>query len=35
MLTKAGYKVAAACGLSKWKEKGKPLVGQKPAGAKP
>jgi hypothetical protein len=29
MLTKAGYKVAAACGLKDWKEKKKPLVGIK------
>jgi hypothetical protein len=27
MLTKAGYKVAASCGLKDWREKKKPLVG--------
>jgi hypothetical protein len=32
MLIKAGYKVAASCGLKDWKEKGKALVGKKPAG---
>jgi hypothetical protein len=30
MLTKAGYKVAASCGLKDWKEKNKPLTGKKP-----
>jgi hypothetical protein len=29
MLTKAGYKVAASCGLKDWREKKKPLVGVK------
>ena len=29
MLTKAGYKVAASCGLKDWREKNKPLVGKK------
>jgi hypothetical protein len=30
MLTKAGYKVVASCGLKDWKEKKKDLVGVKP-----
>jgi hypothetical protein len=34
MLTKAGYKVAAACGLKDWREKKKPLVGR-PQDPKP
>jgi hypothetical protein len=29
MLAKAGYKVAAACGMKDWREKGKPLFGKK------
>ena len=29
MLTKAGYKVAASCGLKDWREKNKPLVRKK------
>jgi hypothetical protein len=31
MLTKAGYKVAASCGLKDWREKNKPVVGKKAA----
>jgi len=32
MLTKAGYKVAASCGLKDWREKQKPLVKPKGGG---
>jgi hypothetical protein len=35
MLTKAGYKVAASCGLKDWREKKKDLVGQKETKSNP